>query len=53
MPLDDCPYVFIGPEARMREQLAERAHRIRLRHILMTPIGYDEMARFRQEVVSA
>jgi alkanesulfonate monooxygenase SsuD/methylene tetrahydromethanopterin reductase-like flavin-dependent oxidoreductase (luciferase family) len=53
MPLADCPYVFIGPEARMREQLAERAHRIRLRHILMTPIGYDEMARFRQEVVSA
>jgi alkanesulfonate monooxygenase SsuD/methylene tetrahydromethanopterin reductase-like flavin-dependent oxidoreductase (luciferase family) len=52
MPLADCPYVFIGPEARMREQLAERAHRIRLRHILMTPMGYDEMARFRQEVAS-
>jgi alkanesulfonate monooxygenase SsuD/methylene tetrahydromethanopterin reductase-like flavin-dependent oxidoreductase (luciferase family) len=53
MPLDDCPYVFIGPEARMREQFAERAHRIRVRHILVTPIGYDDMARFRHEVVAA
>jgi len=53
MPLGGCPYVFIGPEARMREQLAERAHRIRLRHVLISPIGYDEMARFRQEVVGS
>ena len=53
MPLDSCPYIFIGPEARMRELLAERAHRIGLSQMLIPAIGYDEMARFRQEVVSA
>jgi hypothetical protein len=37
----------------MRELLAERAHRIGLSQMLIPAIGYDEMARFRQEVVSA
>jgi alkanesulfonate monooxygenase SsuD/methylene tetrahydromethanopterin reductase-like flavin-dependent oxidoreductase (luciferase family) len=53
MRLDACPYVFIGPAARMREQLADRAQRIRLRHLLIGALGYEEMARFREEVVSA
>jgi hypothetical protein len=37
----------------MREQLAERADRIRLRHLLVADGLYDELARFRQEVVTA
>jgi alkanesulfonate monooxygenase SsuD/methylene tetrahydromethanopterin reductase-like flavin-dependent oxidoreductase (luciferase family) len=53
MRLDHCPYVFIGPPARMREQLAERADRIRLRHLLIADGLYDVLARFRQEVVTA
>jgi alkanesulfonate monooxygenase SsuD/methylene tetrahydromethanopterin reductase-like flavin-dependent oxidoreductase (luciferase family) len=53
MRLDHCPYVFIGPPARMRERLAERAVRIRLRHLLIADGLYNELARFRQEVVTA
>jgi alkanesulfonate monooxygenase SsuD/methylene tetrahydromethanopterin reductase-like flavin-dependent oxidoreductase (luciferase family) len=53
MRLDDCPYAFIGPAARMREQLAERAERLRLRHLLIADGLYDQIARFRQEVVTA
>ena len=53
MRLDDCPYVFIGPASRMREQLANRAERIRLRHLLIADGQYDEIARFQQEVVTA
>jgi alkanesulfonate monooxygenase SsuD/methylene tetrahydromethanopterin reductase-like flavin-dependent oxidoreductase (luciferase family) len=53
MRLDDCPYAFIGPPARMREQLAERAGRIRLGHLLIADGLYDEIARFRQEVAIA
>jgi alkanesulfonate monooxygenase SsuD/methylene tetrahydromethanopterin reductase-like flavin-dependent oxidoreductase (luciferase family) len=53
MPLDDCPYAFVGPPARMHEQLAERAERIRLRHLLIADGLYDVLARFRQEVATA
>src|SRR5258708_6425045 len=53
MRLDHCPYVFIGPSARMRAQLAERADRIRLRHLLIADGLYDVLARVRQEVVIA
>lgn len=51
MRLDDCPYAFIGSAARIREQLAERGERIRLRHLLIADMSYDQMARFRQEVL--
>jgi alkanesulfonate monooxygenase SsuD/methylene tetrahydromethanopterin reductase-like flavin-dependent oxidoreductase (luciferase family) len=51
--LADCPYVFVGPPARMRDQLAERAHRLGLRHLIVTPAEADVLARFRQDVVAA
>jgi alkanesulfonate monooxygenase SsuD/methylene tetrahydromethanopterin reductase-like flavin-dependent oxidoreductase (luciferase family) len=53
MRLDDCPYAFIGPPARMREQLAERAKRIRIRHLLVADGLYNELSRFRREVATA
>jgi hypothetical protein len=37
----------------MHEQLAERAERIRLRHLLIADGLYDVLARFRQEVATA
>jgi len=51
--LADCPYVFVGPPARMRDQLAERAHRLGLRHLIVAPAEADVLARFRQDVVAA
>jgi alkanesulfonate monooxygenase SsuD/methylene tetrahydromethanopterin reductase-like flavin-dependent oxidoreductase (luciferase family) len=51
--LADCPYVFVGPPERMRDQLAERGQRIRLRHLILVPFAYDVLVRFRQDVVAA
>jgi alkanesulfonate monooxygenase SsuD/methylene tetrahydromethanopterin reductase-like flavin-dependent oxidoreductase (luciferase family) len=50
--LADCPYVFLGPPERMRDQLAERAERIRLRHLILAPVEYDVLVRFRHDVVA-
>jgi alkanesulfonate monooxygenase SsuD/methylene tetrahydromethanopterin reductase-like flavin-dependent oxidoreductase (luciferase family) len=49
--LADCPYVFVGPPERMRDQLSERAQRLGLRHLILAPDDVDVLARFRQEVV--
>jgi len=51
--LADCPYVFVGPPERMRDQLTERGYRIRLRHLILSPFEYDVVVRFRQDVVAA
>jgi len=51
--LTDCPYLFLGSPERMRTQLAERAERIDLRHLILAETDLDIMARFRQEVVCA
>jgi len=51
--LADCPYVFVGPAERMRDQLIERADRIRLRHLILFPFEYDILVRFRHDVVAA
>jgi alkanesulfonate monooxygenase SsuD/methylene tetrahydromethanopterin reductase-like flavin-dependent oxidoreductase (luciferase family) len=50
--LADCPYVFVGPPERMREQLAERAERIALRHLIAAPAPSDVLARFRLDVLA-
>jgi alkanesulfonate monooxygenase SsuD/methylene tetrahydromethanopterin reductase-like flavin-dependent oxidoreductase (luciferase family) len=49
--LADCPYVFVGPPERMRDQLSERAERLGLRHLILTPDEINILARFRQDVV--
>jgi alkanesulfonate monooxygenase SsuD/methylene tetrahydromethanopterin reductase-like flavin-dependent oxidoreductase (luciferase family) len=51
--LAECPYVFVGPPERMKQQLAERARRIGLRHLILVPFEYDVLVRFRQDVVAA
>ncbi len=51
--LEDCPYVFAGPAERMREQLAERAGRLRLRHLILAPTDAEVLARFSHDVVAA
>jgi alkanesulfonate monooxygenase SsuD/methylene tetrahydromethanopterin reductase-like flavin-dependent oxidoreductase (luciferase family) len=51
--LADCPYVFVGPPERMRDQLTERVQRIHLRHLIIVPVEYDTLVRFRQDVVAA
>jgi alkanesulfonate monooxygenase SsuD/methylene tetrahydromethanopterin reductase-like flavin-dependent oxidoreductase (luciferase family) len=48
--LADCPYVFVGPPERMVEQLAERAERLRLRHLILRPFEHDVFVRFREDV---
>jgi alkanesulfonate monooxygenase SsuD/methylene tetrahydromethanopterin reductase-like flavin-dependent oxidoreductase (luciferase family) len=50
--LANCPYLFVGPPERMREQLLERANRLGLRHLILAPAPADVLARFRQEVVA-
>jgi len=50
-PLRDCPYVFVGPPERMVEQLAERAERLRLRHLILRPAEPAVLRRFREDVV--
>ena len=52
-PLLDCPYVFVGPPERMVEQLAERAERLRLSHLILRPAEPDVLLRFRKHVVRA
>jgi alkanesulfonate monooxygenase SsuD/methylene tetrahydromethanopterin reductase-like flavin-dependent oxidoreductase (luciferase family) len=51
--LADCPYVFVGPPERMRDQLTEHAQRLGLRHLILAPADTDVLARFRQDVVAA
>jgi alkanesulfonate monooxygenase SsuD/methylene tetrahydromethanopterin reductase-like flavin-dependent oxidoreductase (luciferase family) len=51
--LSACPYVFVGPPERMIEALAERAERLRLRHLILTPAEHNVLVRFRADVVSA
>jgi alkanesulfonate monooxygenase SsuD/methylene tetrahydromethanopterin reductase-like flavin-dependent oxidoreductase (luciferase family) len=51
--LADCPYVFVGPPERMREQLAERAGRLALQHLIVAPVDYETLARFRHDVVAS
>ena len=51
--LDDCPYLFVGPLERIREQLEERTERLGLRHLILAPADADVLARFRQDVVAA
>jgi alkanesulfonate monooxygenase SsuD/methylene tetrahydromethanopterin reductase-like flavin-dependent oxidoreductase (luciferase family) len=51
--LADCPYVFVGPPERMRDQLIEHAQRLGLRHLILAPADTDVLARFRQDVVAA
>ena len=51
--LGDCPYVFVGPPERMADLLAERAERLGLRHLILTPLDHDVLVRFRSEVVAA
>jgi alkanesulfonate monooxygenase SsuD/methylene tetrahydromethanopterin reductase-like flavin-dependent oxidoreductase (luciferase family) len=51
--LSDCPYLFIGPPERIRDQLAERTERIGLRHLILAPHEPAVLARFRQDVVAA
>ena len=48
-----CPYVFVGSPERMRAQLAERAERIGLRHLILAADAPEVLARFRQDVVAA
>jgi alkanesulfonate monooxygenase SsuD/methylene tetrahydromethanopterin reductase-like flavin-dependent oxidoreductase (luciferase family) len=48
--LAQCPYVFAGPPERIREQLAERASRLRLRHLIFAPLPHDVLVRWRAEV---
>jgi alkanesulfonate monooxygenase SsuD/methylene tetrahydromethanopterin reductase-like flavin-dependent oxidoreductase (luciferase family) len=50
--LADCPYLFIGPAERMREQLVERTNRLGLRHLILTPASAEVLGRFREEVVA-
>jgi alkanesulfonate monooxygenase SsuD/methylene tetrahydromethanopterin reductase-like flavin-dependent oxidoreductase (luciferase family) len=50
--LADCPYLFIGPPERMRDQLLERANRLGLRHLILVPAAAEVFARFREEVVA-
>jgi alkanesulfonate monooxygenase SsuD/methylene tetrahydromethanopterin reductase-like flavin-dependent oxidoreductase (luciferase family) len=50
--LADCPYLFIGPPERMREQLLERANRLGLGHLILTPAAAEVLGRFREEVVA-
>jgi alkanesulfonate monooxygenase SsuD/methylene tetrahydromethanopterin reductase-like flavin-dependent oxidoreductase (luciferase family) len=49
--LADCPYLFVGPPERMRDQLSDRAERLGLRHLILVPDEVGVLARFRQEVV--
>jgi alkanesulfonate monooxygenase SsuD/methylene tetrahydromethanopterin reductase-like flavin-dependent oxidoreductase (luciferase family) len=51
--LTECPYVFIGSAERMRAQLAERAERVRLGHLILATGAPNLMARFHQDVVAA
>jgi alkanesulfonate monooxygenase SsuD/methylene tetrahydromethanopterin reductase-like flavin-dependent oxidoreductase (luciferase family) len=52
-PLGDCPYVFVGPPERMKDQLAARTHRLRLRHLIIAPVDHDVLVRFRRDVAAA
>lgn len=50
--LADCPYLFVGPPQRMRDQLSERVERLGLRHLILAPADADVLARFREDVVA-
>jgi alkanesulfonate monooxygenase SsuD/methylene tetrahydromethanopterin reductase-like flavin-dependent oxidoreductase (luciferase family) len=50
--LADCPYVFVGPAERIRDQLAERVSRLALRHLIFVPLAHDVLVRWREEIAA-
>ena len=50
--LADCPYVFVGPAERIRDQLAERTSRLPLRHLIFVPLPHDVLVRWREEIAT-
>jgi hypothetical protein len=37
----------------MKDQLAARTHRLRLRHLIIAPVDHDVLVRFRRDVAAA